>query len=207
MYQGTYKHKGSSQRWVTLGKSRQVKLLFYSLCSYSRFHWSWELHSRKHIYLVKNLRHIISIFSLSWTAVVTEKGGRKSPNLQFICNKIPLDTVFFYSKCSVSVYFLPDRKAGYGLNFPLPTQTTKNTPNEDNQWIYQKVWEICWNIPPTNKPLGCMTPVTGRRDHKWEEMRLCQPVWFIFTKCTCYRQTRCYRHLTFMIASSWVAQP
>lgn len=70
----------------------------------------------------------ICIFFLNWLAVVTEKGKKKSPSLQFICNKTPLYAVFFIQNVVwVFVWtFL------WLLSRP------------SNRWMYQKVWESHW---------------------------------------------------------------
>lgn len=198
-------HEGSSQmRRLCLGESTflyvvkvQVKLLFHCVPSADLKSIGYEHCTAENVYIWLKIQDIASLFSPSAKQQLSQESEIKWPDSQLICNGIPLDTCLFIIKCSVSVCFL-DRKVKYCLSPSLPIQTTKllmNVPTGMGKPLKVDL------ISLTNKPYWCMTSATGYGDHKWDEVSLCQPVWFMCALPICHMQTSCCWHLTFMIES------
>lgn len=116
LYQGTYEHESSSQRWVTLGESRQVKLLFY--CAPTADFKSIAVGNcmAENISVWLKTQDIASVFSPWAEQQLSQKKKKKSPSLQFICNEILLDTVFFIQN-SLWVFLTRQEKVSPELSF------------------------------------------------------------------------------------------
>lgn len=136
LYQGTYEHESSSQRWVTLGESRQVKLLFH--CAPTADFKSIALGNctAENISLWLKTQDIASVFSPWAEQQLSQKKEKKITQFAVYLQWNPIRHCIFYSKCSVSVSY----QTGKGIAWTFLCLLSRLS----NRWTYQRVWESRW---------------------------------------------------------------